>query len=172
MKTRRLFFFFFLVQNRNWQTMSHRPDPGPPLLINKAFLAHRHARARTVCSCCHDGRAGLSAQVVGAAKPGHLLSGPLAEQVWQPRSREIREWTRRQDVTRLSLGGRMVGLLRSHLFSRISQLFELYKGAQMFKSPAEGGDGGTRRRAARPTAAAAPTLFPMAFLGGKLKALT
>ena len=42
----------------------------------------------------------------------------------------------------------------------------------MFKSPAEGEDGGTRRRAARPAAVAAPTLFPMAFLGGKLKALT
>ena len=67
------------------------------------------------------------------------------------------------------VGGR---LLCSHLFSRISQLFDLYKGAQMFKSLAEGEDRGASRRAAQPTAAMAPTLFPMAFLGGKLKALT
>lgn len=42
----------------------------------------------------------------------------------------------------------------------------------MFKSLAEGEDRGASRRAAQPTAVMAPTLFPMAFLGGKLKALT
>ena len=56
--------------------------------------------------CLHTlAELGILAEVVGAAKSGHLLSGLLAEQVWQSHSGEIRGWTCRQDVTRLSFGG-------------------------------------------------------------------
>lgn len=87
--------------------MSHRPDPAATSSNKSSFPGTQGCSRAHILSAAAAMMAalGILAEVIGAAEPRHLLSGLLAEQVWQPHSREIRGWTRRQDVTRLSFGG-------------------------------------------------------------------
>ena len=87
--------------------MSHRPDPAATSSNKSSFPGTQGCSRAHILSAAAAMMAalGILAEVIGAAEPRHLLCGLLAEQVWQPHSREIRGWTRRQDVTRLSFGG-------------------------------------------------------------------